>query len=201
MISNYLNVYIKEIDNSLEITPLHSTERNDYISSISNRQKKSESYSAWLLLEEVISDFLKLNIDNIKFFERSGKWSCEEFHFSLAHTSGAVAVAISDKACGIDIENLDKFKHRHLDAEYSIKLAEKVCSKNEINRISCAEEFISIWTEKEAIFKMLFPTSPSLRMIEISEYLFDTRIINFGEQYVLSVCGENLDCLKVNIIK
>lgn len=72
-----------------------------------------------------------------------------EFNFNISHTRNAIAVAISDKPIGIDIEKERKF---------DLKIAERFFTANEFKYITATREkqdihFYEIWTKKEAYIK------------------------------------------------
>ena len=69
-------------------------------------------------------------------------------HFSLSHCRDAVACAVADQPVGIDAECV---------IPYSPALARRVCSGAEMKMLeeskNPAEDFIRLWTVKEAISK------------------------------------------------
>lgn len=68
-------------------------------------------------------------------------------YFSISHCSNAVAVAISEKPIGIDIEGLRNVKGSLIDF---------VCNDEEKKVVSESpngEAFFKLWTQKEAVFK------------------------------------------------
>lgn len=68
------------------------------------------------------------------------------YFFSLTHTDGFCAVAISEEEVGIDAE--------HLDRSINEKMLERICSENELAGISANEDAIRLWTLKEAAAKL-----------------------------------------------
>lgn len=78
---------------------------------------------------------------------------CRDIHFSISHTSGMVAVAISPVAeVGVDLERID----RRVDIS---EIAEAVFTPDELERILQQDEarertrFFELWTLKEAYIK------------------------------------------------
>ncbi|MCF0194999.1 MAG: 4'-phosphopantetheinyl transferase superfamily protein, partial [Bacteroidaceae bacterium] len=73
-----------------------------------------------------------------------------EVHFSMSHCRGAVAVAVSDRPVGIDIEGI----RERLDAS----LVRYTMNDDEVREIEEAEHretaFMRLWTRKEALVKM-----------------------------------------------
>lgn len=70
--------------------------------------------------------------------------------FNISHSGQWVACAVSDKAIGIDVQEVTTFSH---------DVAAKVCNNVELSMIESANdpaaEFTRIWTRKEAYLKML----------------------------------------------
>ncbi|MGI6027807.1 MAG: 4'-phosphopantetheinyl transferase family protein [Candidatus Heteroscillospira sp.] len=77
--------------------------------------------------------------------EKGKKPFCKSFHFSLSHTRGAVAVLVSDYACGADIERISSPRMR----------AGRLCFTADEYALAqtSPERFWELWTRKEAIFK------------------------------------------------
>ena len=72
-----------------------------------------------------------------------------DIHFNLSHTRRAIACIVDTKPCGIDVESLGRYKEGV--ARYSM------CDE-EMEQILNADdrdiEFISLWTQKEALLKL-----------------------------------------------
>ena len=145
--------YLAQIPNG-EIDPVYPAERQAEIASTKNGKVKREKYYVWRLLEYAISDLFGKSITELEFIRHdSGRWSTPFCEFSLSHTDGAVAVAISHIPVGIDVEVLkpavsEKTAARIMtDAEYGKYLSLALPEKDRF--------FFGIWTRKEAIFKSL----------------------------------------------
>ena len=73
-----------------------------------------------------------------------------DVHFSISHSGEYVACGVSDRAVGTDIQKI---------GGYYPELAKSVCSAEELKQIGDSEdrasEFTKIWTQKEAVLKML----------------------------------------------
>ena len=70
----------------------------------------------------------------------------DDLFFSISHCKSAVAVAIDDKEVGIDIEEISRYKESLV--EYTMNEEEKRFADKK-------DKFIEIWTQKEAVFKLL----------------------------------------------
>lgn len=72
-----------------------------------------------------------------------------DIHFSISHCQKAIAVAISDKSVGIDVESLRKVDE---------SLVRRTMNPTEVAMIETdvnpTREFIRLWTRKEAVLKL-----------------------------------------------
>ena len=93
---------ITDIDRSNMVYP---KERMDEILECKNESVRREKYSAWKLLEYAVKDAFSLDFDNLQFTKLdSGQWVCDKCSFSISHSDGVAAVAVSDVSVGVDIE-------------------------------------------------------------------------------------------------
>ena len=106
-------------------------------------------------------------------------------------------VALSDAPCGIDIENLSKQIRKNKDF---MPLAKRVCTEKEIPNINSTNDLISIWTKKESIYKYLGLDNINIFDIECDKYFCRTHEMNLGEDYILSLCCEGENEIKITII-
>ncbi len=146
-------VYIAEIPNG-ELEPVYPKERQAEIELTKNENLKREKYYVWRLLEYALAESFGKSISELEFTKhKNGRWSTPFCEFSLSHTDGVIAVAISSKAVGVDVEAV---KPRHND-----KTAQKIMTDEEYNKYLILPKseredlFFSVWTRKEAVFKSL----------------------------------------------
>lgn len=80
---------------------------NNVIKKISVKEKTSyrESLFAWWILQYLAKEWLNISDLHVTFNE-NGKPIFEQFYASISHSKGVVAVAISTKEVGIDIEKV-----------------------------------------------------------------------------------------------
>lgn len=110
---------------------------------ISNERRKCEFLSIRLLLQNMTREKKELH------YTISGKpFLKENLHISISHSSELAVVLLTDKAAGIDVENLQ----RNTD-----KIAPRFLSDTELQHInstpSPAYTRIFYWSAKEALFK------------------------------------------------
>ena len=101
--------------------------------------------------------------------DKNGKWSCGECYFSLSHCRGAVAVAVSTKPVGVDIEPAERIP--------SEGLAKKILSPEERAEYSTTDParqpmyLLEKWCQKESIFKVtgdgIFTASSALPQLQV----------------------------------
>lgn len=184
-------VYISKIREDTKITKLFTAERNTEIEATANARARLEKYSVFKLLELAVSEELKIDIEDAKIFKnQNGRWTSPYFDFSLSHSKNAVAVALSKKSVGVDIEALSGKNYTGLAKKY-LSPAEyreyEVLSVDEKERY-----FLSKWTSKEALFKskneaQFLPRDVNAKGCDV---LTQTMEID-RDKYVLSVASEN----------
>lgn len=193
-----LDIYLAALPSVYSEMPVYPPERQEVIDSTKNRAVRRERYFVWRLLEYGVKKSLSKSVEDIMpYISESGKWLSDSCYFSLAHTDGAVAVAISDVPVGIDIErergiDIDAFSRRILtDSERDALLTSP--DKNQF--------LIEYWTKKESIYKMSGtpPFSPS--KIECSDYAVSTHRLNVANtEYFVSVCTEKSSDIKFEMV-
>ena len=199
--SGFATVYVCSIDENVEnINPLKCEMRNLEIENTKNERVKTEKYYAWLLLEYAMKDVFGEEASSAVFEKKeSGKWVSDLTELSISHCAGAVAVALSDKAIGVDIEPL--YNPRIL------RLKERVLSADEIKVIDGIEDskekteyFTRLWTGKEAIYKRLFSDRAFVpSSIPVSNYSIKTEKISLAErEYIISVATDGP--LEINVL-
>lgn len=132
--------------------PLACGIRQLEIDSVSNESVKREKYYIWKLLEYALMRSFGKKAEELTFTKsEGGRYMTEGIDFSLSHSKGALAVAVSRAAVGIDIESTDILiregmpKRIMTDSEYESYLSQPDEEKHNY--------FLKLWTAKEAIFK------------------------------------------------
>ena len=122
---------------------------------------------------------LEYGIDEVPVFtyENKGKPLLQghpDIHFSMSHCHEAVAVAVSERPVGVDIETVD-----HYDPE----VARHVMSDDEMRQIEASPQpevaFIRLWTMKESFFKLTSDDhggDMAGMLSDISKYRFTTTV-------------------------
>ena len=187
--ANFTYVYVAEIPYG-ELKELYPKERQLEIKHTKNEKLKREKYYVWRLLEYALAESFEKSISELEFTKHeSGRWSTPFCEFSLSHTDGVVAVAISNETVGVDVEVT---KPRHND-----KTAGRIMTAEEYNKYQNLPEsertefFLSVWTRKEAVFKSLHLDSfvPSRDYYD-SEITLKTEIVTtMAGKAILSVAS------------
>jgi phosphopantetheine--protein transferase-like protein len=170
----------------------------DKIKSRKNQDSIKESLCALLVLAELIKRAHCCSEDLIFSRQESGKpyFSNSPIEFSLSHSHGYAAAAISDSSrVGIDVETAQ------ISAEKAEKLAQRFFSEAEIKEFQAApQSFLKIWTKKEALAKMLGTPLSELIAYEKSSPASPRKAADFhclsADGHPLTVCLEKLDEIK-----
>ena len=175
--------------------------RLEKIKKSSNVLFKKEQLGSSLLLNDILENYFFMDITKVEYiYNEYGKPYIKDsnLYFSLSHSNGVIALAVSKEEIGIDIELIKDVKDNLAlkvmnEAEYNIY---KGLSKND--KISY---FYEVWTSKEAYVKKLGTTltlNPSninidtdviLKNINISDNqymiaLTDATYITIDERYI-----------------
>jgi phosphopantetheinyl transferase len=121
----------------------------------------------------------------------SGRWSCEECFFSLAHSGQAVAVAISDAPIGVDLERLDRRVNPSLSRKILSPRQQEAFSLLDSSRQS--RYLLETWCIRESLFKWREaaskdqPEPPSLT----------GTVTVAGQDYCYGVVSDHSECLQI----
>ena len=136
-------------------------------------KKRMLSLIGWkLLLDNLPDSALLAKVA----FEEKGKPFIpnSNIHFNISNTKGIVVLALHNKPVGIDVEQLRKQNEI---------IFPRVFCEDEIQSITCSEDFTILWTRKEAVVK-LFGGGISMGLTNFS--VLDDCIDVFGRKVRLS---------------
>ena len=171
----------------LKLLGLVSPKRQEKILRLKVKDKQRQSLFAKLVLRAVLCARLRVENFELSFAttERGKPYltSHPDFYFSMSHTDGLVAVALSDGQVGIDAEKLKPA---------DLRLCERFFSKSEQDYITMNENeadqcFFEVWTQREAYAKY---TGLGLSLSfgrPIAKELCKTFSV---DEYTVSVCCE-----------
>lgn len=171
---SFCEVFVAEIPHGVAVGEVFPPRRNDEIANCGSPKTKTEKFCVWKLLEHALSTH-GFSVEKLRFSKtEKGKWDCDVCRFSLSHSHGLVAVALSDAPVGVDLERIAPLKNRERVAEkllsptetaaYRALLdgmetnatgSESVSASGKKTAISdTVDEFLlQAWTKKEAAFK------------------------------------------------
>ena len=149
-----LDVYYSSLVPCPDDPGLFPPERNDYLKSIKIDHARSQSFTAWKLLEIAIKHSFDISMQELSPHKlASGKWVSSSLFFSISHTKTSAAVAVSDSDVGIDIEDADAFAFKNNSIPK--RLMRRILSPNDEPVICCDHVgFLKLWTAKESIYKL-----------------------------------------------
>ncbi len=159
--------------------------RQEQIENTTHEGLKRQRYFVWKLLEVAVKRSFGYEMKDLHFSrDEDGKWSCRECFFSLSHTDGAVAVAVSRKPVGVDLECAEHLMRPGL-AEKILTEEEKILPREDENKF-----LLQMWCAKEALFKA--GSEPNFQPKKISALSgVQTRNVQLGErEYCLAVTAE-----------
>ncbi|MBQ9807119.1 MAG: lecithin retinol acyltransferase family protein [Clostridia bacterium] len=190
------DVYVAKIPEQPTFKPLSCAVREKEINAVNNPTLKSEKYYAWKLLEYALERSFGMKASNLTFTKTdTGKWITEKCAFSLSHSAGAVAVAVSRASVGVDIETSRPFSND--------RLADKILTEGEhclYKQIAPEEQaafLLEKWTGKEALFKKEGKKIFSPEQYDTLAGGLHTQTLTLAEKtYVLSVATDTPEVLR-----
>ena len=193
-----LDLYVARIPETVKYTTLYPKQRDKEVRVVKNEEIKKHKYYAWRLLEYALMHTFAYDIKRIDFSKApSGKWQCSNCEFSISHSGELVAVVVSRKPVGVDVQ-LQKVIN-------SAGFVERMFTDKERSRLmSITDEqersakLISLWAKKESIFKTFNSDKYIPAEIETSDYDTYTETVDIGGVlYHISVCGADVSKIRV----
>ena len=197
---SYIEIYVSEYPFEVESDSIYPIERQNEIKLCKNKSVAENKFYVWKLLEYAAIKAKELNFCDIKFYKNpNGKWQCDNFEFSLSHSGNIIAVALSDKPVGIDVELKNAARFEKLSNKILTEAEkEKVLS---IPKIKRGEAINKLWTVKEASFKLRGAGAFIPNKIETWGKTFETKTVksDSGEEYFLTVVSSDLQSTELNL--
>ncbi len=138
-------IFVSKIPDTKYILPIENIDRIKEIYSITNKKLLNAKTYIWSVLEFAFKNVFDVDLSATKIWRsKTGKYMSNVCHLSLSHSGDYVAVAISSKPIGIDIE-----KNKSHDKE----LLDKILSTSERNNNYTKQDIPLLWTRKESEFK------------------------------------------------
>ena len=130
-----------------------------------DRTARQQSIEAYTVLEQLlearhipVTDIVEL---------ASGKWQIGSLYVSLSHTTSGAGALISTRNAAIDMETIRPVKKR---------LLQRVLNEAEYEQCRSPEDFMRMWTVKEAWIKLQKDGSAGYKQIDTTNLNADTFI-------------------------
>lgn len=188
--NSVLDVYVAQIPKISAFEPVVPALRQEEIESVKNPSLKRQKYAGWRLLEYALKNTFGVSMEKLSFSRSAnGKWACGVCAFSLSHSKDAVAVALSEKPVGVDIQSAGAVRDE--------RLAKKILTARETSAYAALtagrEEYLLIkWTEKESLFKKSDETAFRPSQTETAGQSLKTEKLTVsGTEYLLTVASDD----------
>ncbi len=185
-----IDVYISAFPFKVIDGDIFPEKRQAQIDNCKNQKVKGEKFYVWKLLELALFRSFGVHIKDAGLYQSGEKWTSELYKFSLSHSHGVAAVAVSKSEVGIDVEKVDLARFLSLPDNKCLTALEKENAKGK-NDEEYAALKNALWTVKEAAFKQINGKVFRAENIETANVCYKTmRITANSEEYFLSVVGE-----------
>ena len=175
--------------------PLVSAQRREQALRYKHTLGRFCCLKSWMMLCELSA--FSIQHSDFKYNEHGKPYIEGGPYFSISHCKEGIAVAVDDKPIGIDIESI-----RHADKE----LIERVMNEEEKLRVESLElrerdrAFTRLWTQKEAVVKMIGTGIESFEQIQKILEIEDWRLkIVEKEKYIYSIAYGELCSISAEV--
>ncbi len=147
-----VDVYLAKLPDRDVGQPLACPVRQAEVEAITNQQVKREKYYVWKLLEYGLERTFGLKSKDLTFTKNpNGGYKTEKAEFSLSHSGGALAVAISRGPVGVDVEDLAAPCRAGMPQRSMTQ--KEYAAYQDLPEAEKQAYFVRLWTAKEALFK------------------------------------------------
>ena len=194
-----LYVYVTAVhsDAPTDLSRVACEERRVEIEKMKNPQAKAEKFFAWLLLEYAVKTDFGYTLSSLNPRKTgNGKWVADSIYLSISHSDGIVAVAVSDKPVGVDVQRevvprAKNFVKKVLN-ERELEELEKLPDEDK------SKHLIELWSKKEALFKLDGDGVFSPKQIDTKAFVSSVRIKKAEKNTVLSVASRNYTSFEIS---
>lgn len=183
------DIYFSKIPSDITITELFPTERSVELDCVTNERLRQEKYWSWKTLEYALYRSFGYKMSDLNFSKsKNGKWLCDKCFFSISHSNGYIAVAVSNGSIGIDIEEITSFYKKCQNVDFFNGMIKTTIGKNEVIP-EAPSDLLKIWTQKESIFKRNSLKSFIPKKTEVTDEVITLKY-SFGEDsFLCSIAG------------
>lgn len=187
--TNKCDIYFSKIPTDLAMTELFPAERQRELEGVTNQRLREEKYWSWKTLEYALYRSFGYKFDELAFSKsKSGKWLCDKCCFSISHSAGYVAVAVSGAPIGIDLEEVSSFCEKCENAQFFDGMIKHSIGKKD-SVPATPSDLLKLWTQKESVFKR----EPARRFVpKKTEITGDVATLEFAydeDKLVCSIAG------------
>ena len=186
----FADVYVAELPDGEPVEPLFPAARQEEVLACKDERVRRQKYYAWKLLGYALQRSLGYKIEEMRFRkEKNGKWTTPSCAFSLSHSHGVAAVAVSDGEVGVDVEKIVPERADFLQKILTEQERAAFAAKGEEDRV---QTLFEIWTKKESIFKRAGDGFFRPQKIALESACVQTEKLSLnGGEYALSVATES----------
>ena len=165
----------------LEELAVFGEKLKNHVTAYRNPEARIMSVKAWLLLKKLLEEIGEADRE-VEFTEQGKPFfkDRDDLFFSISHTSGAAAAAVSDGPVGVDIERVRPEWKESLTARFLTSEEQRVFQ----------EDYTRAWCRKEAAAKItgagIFLHPAEIDILS-DEYVFEEATVEAaGEEYRLT---------------
>ena len=189
----FLLIFYAEVQKGeIELEKIKNEARRAEIAALKNAEARKEKFSTWRLLEYAVKCGTGSDLNDLCPRKTdTGKWVADGVYLSLSHSRGAVAVCVSDRPCGVDIEELVPPRAKNF--------AKKALTEREIGELEKLPDaarglmLTELWSKKESLFKKSGAAVFSPKNLDTVLGVRAVRVTLAERQFVLSFASENLE--------
>lgn len=185
------DVYFSKIPHDVSVTEVFPPERQREMEGVRNERLRSEKYWSWKTLEYALFRSFGYRMEDLTFSKsKNGKWLCDKCFFSISHSHGYVAVAVSNAEIGIDIENLTSFEEKCGEKAFFDGMKRHLVGRWQSARATPAE-LLRLWTQKESLFKRSSKSSFRPRRLRVTGAVSSFEFSHEDVTFLCSVSGND----------
>lgn len=190
------DVYIAPMPETVAEQHFLCKAREAEIRKTTNTKLKASRIFDWQVLLYAANRSFGLQENELAFRKSlNGKWECDRFRFSLAHTEGAVVVGISNGEIGVDVENVSAWKQKpYIGTGLMKKMGQRICA-SEKETVTDEQDLLRLWLLKESIFKChgrrFVPSA-----IKTEEYDAETFTLSEYPDFLFAVSAKQMDSVR-----
>lgn len=183
-----VDVYIAALGNG-PVGPVYPPARQARIDASAGENQRRQRYFVWKLLEYAMEKSFGIRLEEQEFsVNEMGKWRCNGCYFSLSHSRDGVAVAVSNRPVGVDLESLER--------EPAPGLEKKILTEQELLVwASLAESdrktyLLEKWCAKESLYKAFDGLVFTPRQMETDDNTLTGIVSVGGQAYTYAVATD-----------